>query len=36
MQLTFQGWPLYTFHRDKKPGDAKGDGQQGVWHVLKL
>jgi predicted lipoprotein with Yx(FWY)xxD motif len=33
-QLTFQGRPLYTFSRDKKPGDAKGDGQQGVWHVF--
>jgi predicted lipoprotein with Yx(FWY)xxD motif len=34
-QLAFQGRPLYTFHRDKKPGDTKGDGQQGVWHILK-
>jgi predicted lipoprotein with Yx(FWY)xxD motif len=33
-QVTFQGKPLYTFFNDKKPGDKKGDGKQGVWHAL--
>jgi len=27
--------PLYTFARDKKPGDATGDKAGGVWHVAK-
>ena len=33
-QVTYRGRPLYTFVRDRKPGDAKGDGFRdvGVWH----
>jgi predicted lipoprotein with Yx(FWY)xxD motif len=27
--------PLYTYAKDKKPGDATGDGVAGVWHVAK-
>ena len=34
-QVTFEGRPLYTFFNDKKPGDAKGDGKQGIWHALR-
>lgn len=34
-QITFKGKPLYTFHKDQKPGDTKGDGNQNIWHALK-
>jgi len=31
----YDGHPLYTFVDDKAPGDVKGDGKAGVWHVAK-
>ncbi len=31
----YEGKPLYTFSKDKKPGDATGDGFGGVWHAAK-
>ena len=31
----YDGKPLYTFAKDKKSGDMKGDGAMGAWHVLK-
>lgn len=31
----YEGKPLYTFVKDKKAGDMKGDGAMGVWHVVK-
>jgi predicted lipoprotein with Yx(FWY)xxD motif len=34
-QWAFQGMPLYRFAGDKKPGDATGDKQGGVWHVVR-
>lgn len=34
-QWAYDGKPLYTFIKDKKAGDAKGDGLMGVWHVAK-
>ena len=34
-QLAYDGRPLYTFKFDQKPGDKKGDGKQGVWHVMR-
>jgi len=30
-----KGMPLYTFAKDKKPGDMMGDNMKGVWHVVK-
>ena len=27
--------PLYFFAADVQPGEAKGDGQGGVWHVAR-
>jgi predicted lipoprotein with Yx(FWY)xxD motif len=27
--------PLYTYVKDKKPGDVTGDGMGGVWHIAK-
>lgn len=34
-QLTYQGWPLYSFAKDAKPGEANGEGVGGVWFTLK-
>lgn len=38
-QWAYKGKPLYTFHRDHAPGDARGDnmGPNGthVWHLAK-
>ncbi len=36
-QVTYGGWPLYTFAGDAKPGDTTGDNvtdQAGTWHVV--
>jgi predicted lipoprotein with Yx(FWY)xxD motif len=35
LQLAYDGRPLYTFAGDQKPGDTRGDGAKGVWHVLR-
>ena len=35
MQWTYYGKPLYLWIKDAKPGDATGDGFNGVWHVAK-
>lgn len=31
----YKGQPLYTFIKDKKPGDAQGEGVAGIWHVAR-
>ncbi len=31
----YGGKPLYTFVKDKKPGDVTGDMVGGLWHVAK-
>ncbi|TFW27652.1 COG4315 family predicted lipoprotein [Massilia horti] len=33
-QLTYKGKPLYTFVKDKKPGDKSGDKVKDVWHAV--
>jgi predicted lipoprotein with Yx(FWY)xxD motif len=35
-QVTYHGLPLYRFGDDKKPGDAEGDGLEGVgvWRAV--
>lgn len=35
MQWTYQGRPVYTYTPDTNPGDMKGDGVGGIWHVVK-
>ncbi len=35
MQWTYYGKPLYLWIKDAKPGDATGDGFNGVWHIAK-
>jgi predicted lipoprotein with Yx(FWY)xxD motif len=32
-QWAYKGKPLYTWAKDKKPGDATGDGVNNVWHL---
>jgi predicted lipoprotein with Yx(FWY)xxD motif len=32
-QLTLNGWPLYRYVKDKKPGDTKGQGVGGKWYA---
>ena len=34
-QWALDGKPLYYFVADARPGDFRGDGQGGVWHVIK-
>lgn len=33
-QVTINGWPLYTFVKDSKPGDTTGQGVGGIWWVV--
>ena len=35
-QVTLNGYPLYYFAGDKAPGQAKGNGIEGAWHVIKI
>ena len=35
LQWALNGKPLYFFAADAKAGDAKGDGQGGVWHAAR-
>jgi predicted lipoprotein with Yx(FWY)xxD motif len=35
MQVAWNGKPLYTYAADTAPGDTKGDGVGGIWHVAK-
>jgi predicted lipoprotein with Yx(FWY)xxD motif len=32
-QWAYKGKPLYTWAKDKRPGDATGDGVNNVWHL---
>jgi len=32
-QWAYKGKPLYTWIKDKKPGDATGDGVNNLWHL---
>lgn len=34
-QATYNGWPLYRFSKDLKPGDTNGQGVGGIWFLLK-
>ena len=35
MQWADDGKPLYTFVKDKKPGDITGNNFKNVWHLIK-
>jgi predicted lipoprotein with Yx(FWY)xxD motif len=34
MQVTYDGYPLYRFAADTKPGEAKGEGVSGTWFAV--
>jgi predicted lipoprotein with Yx(FWY)xxD motif len=34
-QWTYRGKPLYTYSKDA-PGETKGDGVEGKWHLLTV
>ena len=34
VEVTYAGWPLYTYEADKKPGEANGNESEGTWFVL--
>ena len=34
VQVTYNGWPLYYYEKDKAPGDAVGQDVGGVWYVV--
>jgi len=33
-QVTYNGWPLYYFAKDKQAGDTTGEGVGGVWFCV--
>jgi predicted lipoprotein with Yx(FWY)xxD motif len=38
-QLTYDGWPLYSFARDMVPGDVNGEGLSGFggqWSIVHI
>lgn len=35
LQVTYNGWPLYFYTKDKKPGDTNGQGVLGLWYVVR-
>lgn len=35
-QLTVAGWPQYTYSKDVRPGEAKGQGVGGKWFATKV
>lgn len=35
MQVRWDNKPLYTYSADTAPGETKGDGVGGTWHVAK-
>jgi predicted lipoprotein with Yx(FWY)xxD motif len=35
MQWAYQGQPLYTYSKDRGPGETSGEGVGGVWHVAR-
>lgn len=33
-QVTYAGFALYTYVRDKRPGQVKGEGVEKVWFAV--
>ena len=36
LQATYKGRPLYTYAGDSAPGQTKGNGLGGIWHVIHV
>ena len=36
VQVTYKGWPLYTYSNDAAPGSTTGNGYNNVWYVMGL
>jgi predicted lipoprotein with Yx(FWY)xxD motif len=36
LQATYKGRPLYTYAGDSAPGQTKGNGLGGTWHVIHV
>ena len=36
VQVTINGYPIYTYAGDKAPGQVAGNGTEGAWHVIKI
>jgi predicted lipoprotein with Yx(FWY)xxD motif len=34
VQATYNGWPLYYFAADARPGDTNGQGINEIWYVI--
>jgi predicted lipoprotein with Yx(FWY)xxD motif len=34
VQATYNGWPLYYFAADTRPGDTNGQGINEIWYVI--
>jgi len=34
-QWAYKGRPIYTYALDAKPGDKRGDGAEGTWHIAR-
>jgi predicted lipoprotein with Yx(FWY)xxD motif len=34
LQVTFDGWPLYTYRGDRQPADTFGNGKNGRWFAI--
>ena len=34
VQVAYNGWPLYSYGGDQKPGDTNGQGVGGVWFTV--
>jgi predicted lipoprotein with Yx(FWY)xxD motif len=35
-QVTINGYPVYRYADDTRPGQATGNGAEGTWHVIKI
>ena len=35
-QVTINGYPIYYYAEDMAPGQARGNGEAGKWHVIKV
>ena len=36
MQVTYNGWPVYYFVKDAKPGDIAGENVGDVWYLISV